>query len=645
VQYQKKGLLEQAYETFRAILAQHPDHVGSLLQSGIILFQKGEHEPSMDLLQRASALEPDNADIVFHLARLLEGQGRQTESLAALERVLELRPADAAARQEQCRLLLKLERYEPFFEAVSAGLESSPYDPALYLLKAEAFLKRGDHSRATDLLNLLLHHDPSLERALALLAEAYMLTQRVDKAIACVKRALLKNPDSAELHKLLGVCYGARGDRDLARGEFARARQLDPSMIITVQEAGTVREDRPEKWDDLTFQNYILARSDYYARTGAWRAAINEFLLLARKYQDRPIIWQELAAAFQNAGEYRRAYALYRKVLAMDPENLEVQLQLSRLALAIGSVAEARRFSEQTAASYPEVSEVAEIQGQVYLRAGDLDSAREAFQRAIDRNASNLDALAGLGLCHFRASEFSAARDVWERAHQAFPKSIHLALMCADAECALGQRVAAIKLLRDTKALAVASGMLIRPSAASGASQVTELHLPGSPLELIHRLGSLYLECGWPKKARTEWRELLSLWKGDVRDTPRVLEAMVFFREVREGLRLLRGYLQKHAATPELEFLAMLCHVLQKDGTKFWIPWQKVWKEQPGLFEQKANLLKAVLNRSDVGFLLAQMPRTHALFNGFPATMQYVQAVEEYLQRIQAIEPVTELSL
>src|SRR5205085_1522038 len=149
----------------------------------------------------------------------------------------------------------------------------------------------------------------------------------------------------------LGICYSVRGDRQLARGEFSRARELDPSIIVTIEDAGQVREERPEHWDALQFQSYILARSEHYAKSGAWRGAINEFLLLARKYQDRPIIWQELASAYQNAGEYRRAYSIYRRVLQMEPENLEVQLQLSRLALTIGRIAEARKFSEHSAAN------------------------------------------------------------------------------------------------------------------------------------------------------------------------------------------------------------------------------------------------------------------------------------------------------
>ncbi|MBI3892102.1 MAG: tetratricopeptide repeat protein [Candidatus Wallbacteria bacterium] len=641
-------MLDQAFDIYQQILADHPDHTGSHVNSGIVLYLMGEFPRALACLERAVEYDPSDAGARYNRAKVLAAMDRNDEALEQLLVARELDPRDLLTTQEICRTYLRMRRYDGFFEAVAEGLEQHPQDPALYILKAQAFLEKGDQGRAADLLNLLLNHDPSLEAALTLLAEVYLQTNRIDKAVATVKRALLKNPDSAELHKKLGVCYSLRGDRQLARGELARALELDPTIIVTIEAAGGVQEEKPEKWDALKFQGYILARSDYYARTGAWRSAVNEFLLLARKYPDRPIILQELASAYQNSGEYRRAYAIYRRVLQMEPENLEVQLQLSRLALAIGRISEARKFSEHSAASYPEVSEVAEIQGQVCLEANDLERAREAFTRAIERSHSNLDALMGLGTCHFRAGDFKAARDVWEQAHKLFPGSIKIALCLADAQVELGQKVAAIKLLRETKHAAAAAGAFARvrgqtnPSAAPPSGEVPAVS--GSPVELLHRLGSLYLECGWPKKARAEWRDLKELWSGDPREAVWAFEAMVFFRDVREALRTIRAWLARHAATPEIDFLLMLCHVMLKDQTKFWISWQKVWKEKPTLFEARANFLKAVLSRGDVQFLLSKMPRTQALFSSHPDAIQQITALEDYLGRIQAIEPITELN-
>jgi tetratricopeptide (TPR) repeat protein len=284
----------------------------------------------------------------------------------------------------------------------------------------------------------------------------------------------------------------------------------------------------------------------------------------------------------------------------------------------------------------------------VYLEANDIEKAKDAFRKALERSPGNIDALIGLGTCYSRAGEFKSACDVMEQAHRALPQSVRIALSLSDAYVELGQKVAAIKLLRETKAAASAQGLFVKPSAARrGPSSLPPPDAPapmGSPMELLHRLGALYLESGWPKKARSEWREMLDLWNGDLREGARVFEALVFFREVREGLRLMQAWLKRHRPTPDVDFLLMLCHVLQRDQTRFWIAWQKVWKEQPTLLESRANFLKSILNRSDVQFLLAQMPRTHALFSSFPDTMQRIAGLQEYLGRIQAIEPITELS-
>lgn len=115
---------------------------------------------------------------------------------------------------------------------------------------------------------------------------------------------------------------------------------------------------------------------------------------------DAAEIWfqtAEFAAETGREAERRRAVELYRKALQTNPKHLQAQIGLARALndlndqdAALEAVAAARKIN-------PRVAEASTVEGRIYRKLEDYDSAVKSFRRAV-REAANVSPEAHTGL-------------------------------------------------------------------------------------------------------------------------------------------------------------------------------------------------------------------------------------------------------
>ena len=92
------GDMEQAETVCRDILATAPDYGGAFHLLGVIYYQQGKIEASIDLVKKAISQEPSNFMYYNSLGNLLEETGNLDEAISSYEKALELNPSDTRAR-------------------------------------------------------------------------------------------------------------------------------------------------------------------------------------------------------------------------------------------------------------------------------------------------------------------------------------------------------------------------------------------------------------------------------------------------------------------------------------------------------------------------------------------------------------------
>ena len=127
----------------------------------------------------------------------------------------------------------------------------------------------------------------------------------------------------------------------------------------------------------------------------------------------------------------------------------EAHLVAARASLAKGDASTAEKSLKLLSANYPKSAAVQAQLGYLEMLRKNPAGARAAFERALQLDPSQLDALQALGALDVRAGNQAAARDRVERRLKAEPKNAGLRLIAAHTYIAVRDLPSAERALRD----------------------------------------------------------------------------------------------------------------------------------------------------------------------------------------------------
>lgn len=196
VAYSNIGENDLALEAFRRAIEADSNYVDGWRNLGITYRQMGQHEKAVEAFEKVALLAPDDPDGLSALADAYFGMGEYEKSLQYYTKAAEKKPEDAGLQYQIGEALFNLGR---FMEAGQA------------FQKAAALSRDKDQSLFKD--------------AMFNLGVSYVRTENFDGAIG-VFTSLLEIQETAEIHEMLGACYGKKGMAQKAIEEFKKAEEL-----------------------------------------------------------------------------------------------------------------------------------------------------------------------------------------------------------------------------------------------------------------------------------------------------------------------------------------------------------------------------------------------------------------------------------
>ena len=178
VEHHQAGDLSKAENIYQKILKTDPNHFQSLHLLGVIAYQRGQKEESLELITHALTLNPKVAEAHNNLGNVFKALGRQDEAFASYKRALNLQPNYADAHNN---LGLVLKEQGKLDEAVVS------YQEALRL-------------------------KPGFAGAYNNLGGVYIQMGKVDEAISCLQKAISIEPDSPGIQHRLDSLLGNTTD-------------------------------------------------------------------------------------------------------------------------------------------------------------------------------------------------------------------------------------------------------------------------------------------------------------------------------------------------------------------------------------------------------------------------------------------------
>jgi tetratricopeptide (TPR) repeat protein len=356
----KAGRPADAEPLFRQTLAVDPTHVDSLHLLGVAAHHLGRNDEALDLISKAIALNDQTADFHCNLGLALFAVGRRDEAITSYRRAIALEPRHALAYNNLGNALTGLGRIQEGEAQFRRALELKPDYPEAHY----------------NLANVLLVHG------------------NLDDAVAHYRHALALAPNYINAHINLGAALEQQGKMDEAAAQYRRVVELDPRHAMACNNLGNALKGLGRMQEGETqFRRALELKPDYpeahynlanvlsvHGKLDDAVAHYRRALELAPDLIDAHI---NLGEALEQQDKVDEAAAQYRRVLELEPQNAMAHYNLGN-SLRKTDYKAAIAHYKQALAGKPDLADAWNNLGVALVEQGDLDGAREAYQKAVE---------------------------------------------------------------------------------------------------------------------------------------------------------------------------------------------------------------------------------------------------------------------
>lgn len=357
-----KGDVSQALNELQAVVTARPENFVARFHLGRAHFAQQHYEQASQQFNKAIEIRPDYLPPRLALAQVALARGDNEGALKITDEISKLNPNSGAAKILAAAALMRLQRFDDSKKAMAGVLAANPKQPDTLLEMGVLNLMEKKYPDAVEYFRRGYEADPTNTRGLLGEAEAYLLMNKPDQALAVVQAEVNRFPNRNDLK------------RDLADMQF-RTGQID-TAIQSYQSLLPVFKDNSKQSGD------IHARiADAYIRKRNFPQAIDELKKAHELVPESTSVLNTLALLLENGGNHQDARKAYEQSLAKDPNNPEALNNLAYLmAETGGNLDEALTLATRAKQKLPSFLEISDTIGWIYLKKNLADSAVDIFK-------------------------------------------------------------------------------------------------------------------------------------------------------------------------------------------------------------------------------------------------------------------------
>ena len=390
--YVGKRDLKNARASFEQALQVQADYIPAMQNLALLDLREGKLQSARERYDRMLAKDPKNEEALLALADLQIVTGAPPDKVRqAFDKAITVNPGSVRARLALINYNLRQRDGKAAVAAAQTALDAFPNDIRLLDALAVAQRASGDADAALATYRKAVQSQPDNAALLQRLAQVQAGTKDYAGAVESLRKALALKPDMVQ-----------------AWGELAKVHMLSGHADAAVAEAKKLQKDRPDKAVGFALEGEVLlAQKKWAEAAAAFRQALSRdpapflavrtYLVLqaagktadATAFGDKwikdhpkdPMFLQMLAEQSQQRKDNPAAIAGYKRVLAVDSDNL---IALNNLAwlLATNKDPAALGYAEQAHRLAPFNPNVLDTLGYALARNGDPKRAVEFLRMA-----------------------------------------------------------------------------------------------------------------------------------------------------------------------------------------------------------------------------------------------------------------------
>jgi len=366
-----RGEVQKAISELQAVVNAAPDNFVARYNLGRAHVSRGEWEQARQQFTEAIRERPDYLSARLALAQLQVTRAEFEPALRSAAEILQIDKRNVPARMIEAAALMGENKYadaRQLLEAIRQGTNSPDVDFSLGMLA----VKENNLKEAEAIFRKAYAANPKDTRCLVGLVETLAAGRHFDQAIQFLQSELARDPARIDLHRALGNIAMRAGNYDLAIGQFQTIlQQMDKDSKAR---------------GDASFRLGVALR-----RKGDVNGAIPYLYKAREALPANSTAGDELALALSAAGRSKEAKEAYEQAIKLDPQD---GVALNNLAFLIaeagsGDLDQALTYAQRAKQALPNLGEVSDTLGWIYLKKNMSDNAMDLFQGLVNQKPEN----------------------------------------------------------------------------------------------------------------------------------------------------------------------------------------------------------------------------------------------------------------
>jgi tetratricopeptide (TPR) repeat protein len=427
---------DEASRLAEEVLQKDPNHVEAHVLKGTILFSGGDRAGALAELTKAVEINPRRVESLMGLALYYRETGDAAKAEEVYQRALQIDDRSALAHLEYARFFVRQNRMDKAEEQFRRAVEVDGQNREAHRTLVSFYIQQKQFDRAETAARAYAALDAGQPEGTAVLGDFYSQIGRPDDAARAFQETIAKFPDYTQARYRLGELLMQKGD---AAGASAQAEEVlkknpnDKQALLlrarvrmnggaqvkdAVEDLKQVLKQEPRDQAGLYYMADANLRLNQIEQARVFAGDLEKFYpdyvpakLLQLQINLAAGDWQTVLRQSNDLVEKLNRATPDPRVSAEMMNELRskaytargsAQAQLKNLAAARADFTAARDLLPNTPASYTNLAAVAAAEKK-------RDEAMQHYERALQLDATNFDALNGMAALFAEQKEFDKA--------------------------------------------------------------------------------------------------------------------------------------------------------------------------------------------------------------------------------------------
>ncbi|MGB9667680.1 MAG: tetratricopeptide repeat protein [Thermosulfidibacteraceae bacterium] len=449
---------------------------------------------NLNLMEKALEVAKDgiskfqNNDIIYiYYGELLTKLNNTEEGTYWIKKALSINPSNKYAYTDLIQIYLRNGKIDEAFKLLNEAEQKFPNDPFILFLKGKAYYLVELYRNAEIYLEKSTEIDPNNIEALRLLAEVYVLNNKLDKASKLYEELIKSGILSKELVvKLIKVyiateqyqkalqlaekVYSAHPDEELKellaliyikveRIEKAKEMLKDESGVTPLLIALMCKENKFEKMkqslktylkDMDSFREILFLFHDIKNKKCIEISVIEGL----KKFYNSPKLYYYVSQLYLTNDNYEKSEIYAKNAIALDEKNGDYWFLLGSINERKGKFKKSSRYLEKALELKGNDPVILNYYGYMLIATEiDVGKGIELVKKALDIEPENTSYLDSLAWGYFKIGELRKALEIQEKVYKKENENAVIVFHLAEIYYKLGDREKAMELYKRTKEL------------------------------------------------------------------------------------------------------------------------------------------------------------------------------------------------